>query len=112
LGLELISTHKVQTTDRLINELQSNILSSLNNLQAQINAQALPFNGGVILKGVALLVGLNTIPTTLAKKLTGWSIIRQRAQSSIWDSQDINPTPSTTLILNSSAAVNVDLFVF
>lgn len=71
-----------------------------------------PLNKGIILKQVSLTAGSNTVNTLLGRALTGWSIVRQRAASSIYDTQDTNPTPSLTLQLVASAPVVVDIEVF
>lgn len=73
---------------------------------------ASPSNSSVILKGITLVVGSNSINTTLGRTLQGWSIVRQRAAASIYDNQDNNPNPTLTLLLISSAAVTVDIEVF
>lgn len=96
----------IQTNDFDTNQLQSNIIPPLNKL---LN---LPLNSSVLLTEVSLAVGDNTINHLLARKLRGWYIVRKRANSDIYDKQDTNPLQTDTLILNSSAAVTVDLIVF
>ena len=71
-----------------------------------------PLNYGSFLKSVSLAVGTTIIPHGLTRDLQGWIIVRKRAASDIWDSQDLNKTPSQTLVLNASAAVVVDIFVY
>jgi hypothetical protein len=108
----MISIPKVQTTDRTINQLQENIITGVLQLQNQVNGQALPLNGGKILPNVSLSAGLNTINHGLKKVLTGWFLVRIRANAIVWDSQDGNKSANTTLILNASAPVVVDIFCF
>lgn len=100
------SIAKVQTDDRLINQLQSNILPPLKTL---INNPSLL---GVILTQVSLANGTTVIQTTLNRTLQGWYIVRQRASAIIYDTQDTNPNPQSTLILVSNAAVVCDIYVF
>lgn len=100
------SIAKVQTVDRTVNQLQSNIISAVNPILAN------PIVSGTILTSVSLVVGSNTISHNLNRNLQGWIIIRQRALSQIYDTQDSNPNPSITLILVASSAVVVDLYVF
>lgn len=95
-----------QTPDRQFQQFQQNLVTSL----MPVTANA--FTQGVILPKVSLKVGATTIPTTLNRTLQGYVVVRQRAQANIWDSQDSNSSPSQTLILNSTAAVVVDLMVF
>ena len=70
-------------------------------------------NNGLILQNQPLKVGGNTINHKLGRKLQGWFIVRQRGVvANIYDTQDNNSSPALTLLLTSSAAVNVDIFVF
>ena len=71
-----------------------------------------PMNGVSILKNVPLKAGSNTINTLLGAALQGWFIVRQRGPASIYDEQDNNQSPNLTLVLVSSANVNIDLAVF
>ena len=100
------SIAKVQTLDRNFNQFQTNVTSSVNPVLAN------PLVNGTILPNVSLAVGSNTISHTLNRNLQGWIIVRQRALSQIFDTQDSNPNPSLTLILVASTAVVVDLYVF
>jgi hypothetical protein len=96
----------VQTTDRNINQLQTNIISAL---------QPLLLGGildGTVLTNVSLVSGSNAVPHGLNRKLQGWIIVRQRAAATVYDTQDNNPNPTSTLLLTSSAGVVVDLYVF
>lgn len=98
---------RIQTNDSDINRLQTNITKVVDTLSVQ------PLTIGNLLKSVVLVVGDNTIYHGLNAPLTGWIPTRIRAMAtSLYDKQDTNSTPSQTLILNSSAAVTVDLFVF
>lgn len=71
-----------------------------------------PINGGTILTSISLDSGDNTIPHKLSQKLQGWFIVRIRDAATIYDKQDDNPNQDKTLVLNSSASVTVDIFVF
>jgi hypothetical protein len=71
-----------------------------------------PQSSGVLLKQVSLAVGDNTIDHRLGRNLQGWQIVRIRAAATIYDKQDTNQLQSLTLVLNSSAPVVVDIFVF
>jgi hypothetical protein len=97
---------KVQTENREVNQLQSNILSQVNSLSQ--NA----ISNGVILPNVSLKSGSNDVNTKLGRKLVGWFIVRQRSSATIYDTQDSNKTPDRTLTLNASADVSVDIYVF
>lgn len=89
----------------------------LNNFQTQLGSVLQPILNnpivlGTALKNVALNNGSTTIPTTINRTLQGWFLTRVRGQATVWDSQDSNPSPSQTLLLNSNAAVVVDIWVF
>lgn len=104
--MDLKAISKVQTDNREVNQLQSNILSQINGLTQN------PSNNGTILPKVALSAGSNDVNTKLGRKLVGWYIVRQRSAATIYDNQDNNKYPEKTLTLVSSAAVNVDIYVF
>lgn len=73
----------------------------------------LPLSTSVLLKSVELVVGANSVNHKLGRKLVGYFITRMRTlHSDIYDTQDSNRTPDLTLLLNSSAAVVVDILVF
>lgn len=97
----------VQTTDKNFHQFQTQLGKSLQPILKN------PINYGVLLKSVALVTGqANAVSHTLNRTLQGWLIVRQRAQAQIWDSQDSNSAPDTTLLLHASANVTVDLWVF
>lgn len=104
--VKLMKFTKLNTPDQLLNRVQDNVDRSLNPVID------VPILDGVLLQSVTLASGSNVINHTLGKTLTGWSIVRQRGVASIYDEQSSNKFPSRTLLLNSSAAVSVDLWVF
>jgi hypothetical protein len=72
-----------------------------------------PFMSGLLLSKVTLVSGTNTIKHGLGRAIQGWIPVRVRSSAaSIYDTQDSNTSPNTTLILNASAAVTIDLYVF
>lgn len=95
-----------QTASKDLLLLQTNWSSAINPVIS------LPINQGSILKNVALIMGNNVVNHLLSRNLQGWFIVRQRGPGEVYDTQDSNPNPSLTLFLNSSLAVNIDLFVF
>jgi hypothetical protein len=100
------SVPRVNTNNRDLSLIQDYITSALTDLQQ------LPLSDSTILANVSLAVGLNTINHTLARRLIGWVIVRKRAATDIYDTQDNNPMPQKTLLLNSSAVSTVDILVF
>jgi len=101
------SVPRVQTSDRNINQLQSNIIPPLN---TALNNQLL---NGLLLQNVALASGANSVNTTLGRNLIGWLVTRWHGSyQNIYDTQDTNKTPSQTLQLVAAGAVTVDLWVF
>lgn len=98
---------KIDSEDRVVNTIQDNVDAVFKQLLPQ------PILNGVVVKNVALLTGQNNLVNTgLAGKLTGWIVIRNRANSVVWDAQDTNPDPTKTLVLLCSANTTVDLLVF
>lgn len=70
-------------------------------------------NQSIILSKISLINGTNVVNHGLGKTLTGWKIIRLRTPGgTVWDNQDSNSTPNTTLILISNANIVVDIEVF
>lgn len=53
-----------------------------------------------------------TVNHGLSRQLIGWLIVRKRNSEGVWDTQDSNPTPSSTLTLESSGSTTIDLWVF
>lgn len=103
---------KVQTTDRVINQLQDNIGNLLEPTATTVEQS--PLLAGKILTSVALSASSNTIRHTLGRTLKGWFIVRQRASASIYDTQDSLTAEEKAVILKltSSATVTVDIYVF
>lgn len=74
---------------------------------------ASPIAAPTILKDISLITGqANAINHLLGEKLTGYLVILNSAQSTIWDNQSTNPLPDKTLILRCSANTTVSLLVF
>lgn len=73
----------------------------------------LPINSGRLIKDIVLASGTNTINHKLGRKLQGWIVTRMSGSFvQLYDLQNTNQMSDLTLILNSSAAGNIDLFVF
>lgn len=102
----MIGFARVQSVDRELNQVQSNIATALQPLQ---NNALLP---GRFINGVSLAIGSTTIYHSLGRPLAGWIITSIDGASSVYDEQSSNDNPQLTLVLNSSAAVTVNLYVF
>lgn len=102
----MATLNKLNTQDELQNRIQDNTKKAVNQLSSN------SLTSGNTLTSIALTAGDNTINHKLGKALTGWFIVRLRGASTIYDKQDSNKTPEQTLVLNSSAGVTVDLYVF
>lgn len=103
---------RVQTFDRIVNQMQDNIANLLEPVATTVEQSSLL--SGKILPQVKLAVGSNNIKHTLGRQLKGWFMVRQRASASIYDTQDSVPLEQQTVILQlvSSAVVTVDIYVF
>lgn len=104
--MDLGKVSQLNIQDRVINQLQSNIINRLNQILG------LSILNGNYLPDVALASGDNTINHGLQRNLIGWMIYRKSAAVNIYDKQNTNDSPETTLILNSSGAVTVSIYVF
>lgn len=71
-----------------------------------------PIVNGRVLSGVVLTTGANTINHGLQRKLQGYVVILKSADVTIYDSQANNQMPDFNLILNSSEAAIVSIYVF
>jgi len=100
------SFKKIENSNTETSKLQDNVESSLKQITSK------DILNGVLLKNIRLTSGSNTINHKLGRQLIGFIVIRQRAQAQIWDSQDDNSLKNLTLILNSSANVEIDLWCF
>ena len=98
---------KLKLQERPLQQLQDNVDIALNQV---VNRELLD---GQILQNISLSAsGVNEIEHKLGRELLGWMVVRSRAQSTVWDNQDDNVRQSATLLLNASADVVVDLWVF
>lgn len=71
-----------------------------------------PLSNGRLVQSLPIVSGINVIPHKLGRKLQGWIITRQNAAATFYDQQDSNSSPQLTLVLQSSAPVTVDIYVF
>lgn len=97
---------RVQSDDRVVNQIQDNLQDVLNDL---VKTQIL---NNLIIKNVELASGTNTVNHKLGRKPQGYIIIRKDSNVSIWDNQTTNTTIERTLELQSSGTCNVDILVF
>lgn len=98
---------KIYQGETSVQRFQDNVYDSIQPLLKSTLANT------QLVKSVALVTGQdNVVNHDLGKDLVGWLVVRQRSESVVWDSQDSNPIPSRTLVLQCSAAVVVDLLVF
>lgn len=97
---------QVQSNDLKLEQIQAASRT------ATQSSRSNPINGGTILVSIELSSGDNTISHKLSQKPQGWFIVRQRGAATIYDKQDDNQNADKTLVLNSSADVTVDIFVF
>lgn len=98
---------QIQSDDQSLNRLQSEWRSKLNPILA------FPPVSGQLISKVALTSGSNIIRHGLGRPLQGWIMTRMRSAAvQVYDTQDSNPAPSTTLQLTSTGASTVDLWVF
>lgn len=104
---------------REVGKLPGNLSSNLpwelaNNKWAAVLNPLLanPIVNGRILSGVVLATGANIVNHGLQRKLQGYIVTLKSADVSLYDSQATNQMPDFNLILNSSGAATVSLYVF
>lgn len=100
------SIGSTQFNDQALSKMQSNILEAVNPLLKN------PVSDGIILPNVIVGTSQTIIPHKLNRKLVGWYCVRIRGAAYVYDSQDANHNPESTLILTASSSVSVDLYVF
>lgn len=98
---------KLNTSDRIISQLQDNIGATLQPIIANTALDS------QILTGIVLTAGVtNQVPHMLGRKLQGWNLVRLRGNSTVYDSQDTNTAPDKFLSLHCTNTVTVDISVF
>lgn len=96
----------IQSQDRIVNQLQQNILQALRPILQN------PLVGGRLMEGVALATGDNVLNHGLDRKLQGWIPVLISAGVTLYDKQASNQNPELTLVINSSGTATVTLYVF
>lgn len=105
--LGLTTYKKINVPDVNIMRIQDNIESAIAPVLRNVILNS------VLLKDIELTASVaNEISHKLAQNLTGWVLIRNRANAVVWDEQDTNKNAKRTLILQTSANTVVDLLVF
>jgi hypothetical protein len=98
---------KLPSKSSEVNQIQSNIEEAVNPI---INSNIVD---GVLLRNLKLCaLQANLVTHKLGRPPLGWIVVRQRADSRIWDIQDDNILKKTTLALTCSHEVEVDLWIF
>jgi len=102
IGVVLMSFARVQTVNREINQLQSNIATVLNPLLEQ------PFANGKFIQSISLVSGNNRIIHNLGRTVLGWMLTNVNGPAQVY----LVSSNETTITLNSNSSVTVTLFVF
>lgn len=108
----MITLPLLKAQDPVVNRYQTQLNGALqpivtNNAAA---AQQVMVSGSSL---ISLKSGqINTIPIGLSQPLQGWFITRLLGNAVIWDSQNSNPNPSSTLLLNTSGDCQCSIMVF
>lgn len=98
---------RMQTENREINQLQTNIIGNINPI-LKMNPQLF----GNVIQSVSLQSGqVNYVNIGLSTNLQGWTLVRKRSTADVWDNQDTNKNQGT-LALQCSANVVVDVWVW
>lgn len=98
---------RIRVIDQDLNAVQTNIQEYVEPLTDN------PILDGVLIQNITLTAGTSTpVKHKLGRKPLGWVVVRKRAESTVWDTQDNNELPTLTLELDCSANVTVDLWIF
>jgi hypothetical protein len=100
------SSTTIPAVVRAFNSLVTNLQQIFTSLLKKVQLDS------SILQNIQLQAGMNIIPHTLGRTLSGWEIIRLRGPALIYDNQDTGAAPGTYLYLTSSTAVSVNILVF
>lgn len=93
---------RIITSDQNLQLIQDNVAQALSTIQGS------PFQNGLILPGVALVSGVNTVPHKLGRAPQGWFLIDPQSAVTVYRvSQD-----SKFLNLQASAGATVSIWVF
>lgn len=102
----LRSFRKLNTDSRELNQVQENIEQTF---RAVLVAELL---GGQLLTDVQLASGANRVQHGLSQPLQGYFVVRKNGIADIYDTKSSKVVDRNILILNSTASVTVDLWVF
>lgn len=90
-----------------LSQIQDNIDLSLSQVSNS------PFFSGVFVVTDLVAGGAdNTINHGLDRKVQGWTIVSKNAQADLWESPTVNKLPNKQIILRTSNAVTVKLYLF
>jgi hypothetical protein len=96
---------KIKTDDIDLRFLQDAVNETLNMI---VRREILD---GKLIKNIALTTGTpKTVDHGLGRVVQGWIAVRKSANANIWDTK--TQLEERFLVLNSSANVNIDLWVF
>ena len=100
------ATNSISAVVRVLNSLITNLSSIFSSITSRVQLDS------IVLNNIQLSQGVNVIPHTLNRTLTGWKITRINGVSNIYDLQSTSANVGVYLYLNSSAAVQVSIEVF
>lgn len=101
------SIKNVSSENKDINKIQENLKQ-----YTKVIDNFIPIDG-VLIKNIGLKAGVsNDISHKLQRKPLGWFIVRKRQDSRIWDLNDTNPQPTTSLSIACSHDCQIDIWIF
>lgn len=95
----------ISSVVRAVNTLVDNLQQIFTSLLGRVQLDS------VLLQGIALTVGTNTIPHTLGRTLTGWTIVNISGAAQIYAPQP-QAMAGSYLTLTCNSNVTVSLLVF
>lgn len=104
----MISLQKINTSDASLSRIQDNVERAL-----RILGQS-GLVDGVLVENVALVGGSadNIVSHGLQRRPRGFLVVAKNATTDVWNSITLNPTEELTIILQSTNAATVSLWIF
>ena len=98
---------KIKVDDKTTERFQDNVEQAIKPIIS------VPILDGVLCEDVSLTAGIsNEVEHMLGRKPRGYMIVRKQRDTRIWDLQETNDTPTTTLSIACSHDSTVSIWIF
>ena len=97
---------KLRTKSPETDNLQDNVFEWT---QSVINH---PLLKGRLIEGIEVTTATKTVEHKLGRSIVGWFIVNKNANADVWDAGTTDTDSTKFLVLDSTATVTIDLWVF